>query len=151
MKINERIYIKNTSRKGKTIFAKRNFKKNEKVFLVCGPIVTVPSIYTVPIDYGLFIDPLHLAGKELCHSCDPSCGIKKRNIVVAIRGIKKGEEVVIDYAMIVPKYSKEMTPKNRICRCGSKICRGKLGAYNELSNELKNKYKGFISEYLTSD
>lgn len=65
-----------------------------------------------------------------------------------MRDIFRGEEITIDYAMIVPAYGKEITEANRICRCGAAHCRGKLGAYQELPSALKNKYAGFISEYL---
>jgi uncharacterized protein len=143
------IYVKNTEKYGKSIFAKRNFKKEEEVFIICGPIVKKPTIYTVPISFDLFIDPLPLAGKELCHSCEPNCGIKNRNVIVAMKNIKKDEEITIDYAMIVPKYNSRVLKQNTKCNCGSKNCRGKFGSYQKLSEELKRKYKGFISEYLT--
>ncbi len=146
--MSENIQIKETETKGKIIFANRDFEKDEVVFVVCGPIVNKPSIYTIPIDKGLFIDPLCGAGKELCHSCEPNCGIKNRTQVVAMREINEGEEINIDYAMIVPHYSSEMTEENRVCRCGCSNCRGKLGAFCELSEELKEKYKGYISEFL---
>ena len=145
----ENIYVGDTKTKGKLIFVKKNFKKEEVVFIIKGPIVRKPSIYTIPVDRDTFIDPLNLAGKELCHSCEPNCGIKDKDNVVAMRDIKKDEEITIDYAMIVYDYGTEMTSKSKICKCGNKKCRGKLGAYKELPRKLKIKYEGFISEYLT--
>jgi len=50
--------------------------------------------------------------------------------------------------MIVKKYGQEITKKDLKCKCGSKNCRGKLGCYEELTIELKRKYKGFISDWL---
>jgi hypothetical protein len=142
------IFIKNTKYKGKSIFAKKNFEKGEPVFIICGPIVIKPSIYTVPIDFDLYIDPLSIAGKELNHSCELSCGIKNRNIVVAMKNIKKGEEINIDYAMIVSKYNQRLLKQDIKCKCKTKNCRGEFGSYEKLPNKLKKKYKGFISEYL---
>ncbi len=146
----ENIYIKNTKNKGKSLFAKKSFKRGEFIFLVAGPIVNKGTIYTIPIGKNLFIDPVPVDnfGKYLCHSCNPNSGIKQRTMVVAFKDIKKGEEITIDYAMIVGKYGDEITSKNRICKCGSKICRGKLGAYNELPKKTKKKYEEFISDYL---
>lgn len=144
------VYIKQTKNKRESIFASKPFKKREFIFLVAGPVVAKSTIYTIPIGQGLFIDPVPVDnfGKYLCHSCDPNAGIKQRTMVVAFKDIKKDEEVCIDYAMIVDKYGDEMTPKNIICKCGSKNCRGKLGSWSKLPKDIKEKYKGFVSEYL---
>jgi uncharacterized protein len=145
--IEDNVYINETEKYGKSIFAKKNFKRGDVVLIVCGPIVKKPSIYTVPIDYGLYIDPIPPC-KYLCHSCNPNCGIKKRNMVVAMKNIKKGEEINIDYAMIIPKYNSKLLKQSIICKCGNENCRGVFGSYVKLSKELKKKYKGFISDYL---
>lgn len=141
------IYLKETAEYGKSIFASRSFVKGETVFVISGPIVKTPSIYTVPIDFDLYIDPIE-PGKFLNHSCDPSCGIKNRTEVVAMRDLQKDEEINIDYAMVVSKYDNLKLKQEITCKCGSKICRGKFGSFDSLSNELKEKYKGFISDYL---
>ncbi len=144
------VYIKETKNKGKSLFANKSFKKGEFIFLVAGPIVDKGTIYTIPISKNLFIDPVQVNnfGKNLCHSCDPNAGIKQRTIVVAFKDIKKDEEITIDYAMIIDKYGDEMTPENNICKCGSKNCRGELGSWSKLPKNIKEKYKGFVSEYL---
>jgi hypothetical protein len=132
---------------GKTLIANRPFKKDEVVFKITGLEVSTPTIYTIPIDFGLYVDDRGV-GYYLCHSCDPSCGIKNRTCIVAMRDIAQGEEITVDYAMFVPEYGSEMTEENRVCKCGTKICRGKLGSFNELSEERKQAYAGYISEYL---
>jgi len=145
----ENFYYKNTEKYGKSIFVTREFKKDEIIFTVCGPISKNPSIYTVPIDFDLFMDPIG-PGKYLNHSCEPSCGIKNRTQIVATRDLEKDEEITIDYAMLVPV--RQDYPRVNInvptCKCGSKICRGEFGNYEELSSELREKYKGYISDYL---
>jgi len=121
---NKNILIKNTGKYGKSLFAARDFNKDENVFTICGPIIKKATIYTIPIDYGLYMDDQGF-GKYLCHSCEPNCGIRNRTEVVAMHKIKKGEEITIDYAMIVPNYGDEMISENRICKCGKNSCRGK--------------------------
>lgn len=143
------IYYKDTEKYGKSIFAAKKFHKDDIVFTVCGPITKIPSIYTIPIDFDLFLDPMG-PGKYLNHSCEPSCGIKNRTQIVAMRDLEEDEEITIDYAMLVP--AKQDYPRVGIdvpvCRCGEKNCRGYFGNYEELSDELREKYKGYISEYL---
>jgi len=121
----------------------------ELPMLVCGTITKIPSIYTIPIGFDLFIDPMD-PGKYLNHSCEPSCGIKNRTQIVAMSDLKKDEEITIDYAMFVP--TKQGHPRvgidAPICRCGAKNRREQFGNYEELSDELREKYKGYISDYL---
>lgn len=143
----ENFYLQNTGKYGKSIFASRNFEIGEIIFVISGPIVKTPTIYTVPIDFDLYIDPLP-PGKFLNHSCEPSCGIKNSTEVVAMRDLKKDDEITIDYGMIVYDYDQLKLEQDLTCNCGSKICRRRFGSYKKLSKELKEKYEGFISDYL---
>lgn len=149
--IAENIYAKETGVYGKSLFAKKDFKKGELVFVACGPIVTAPNLYTIPIDWNLYIEP-RIPGENLCqyicHSCEPNLGIKSRNMFVALRNIATDEEVAIDYAMLVYEYRNIVPFEGRICTCGRKTCRGQFGAFTELTPELKEKYAGYISDFL---
>jgi len=142
-----KVEVKETGKYGKSLFAKQDFQKDEIVLRIEGNIVTTPTIYTIPIDFGKYIDDQRY-GKCLCHSCEPNCGIKNRTEIVAMRDILVGEEITVDYAMFVPEYGNEITEEELVCHCGSKNCRGRLGAYNRLPDDIKKKYKGYISEYL---
>lgn len=51
--------------------------------------------------------------------------------------------------MIVSRYDELKLKQEMECHCGSKICRGKFGSYETLSEDLREKYKGYISDYLT--
>ena len=146
------VFLKKTKNKGISIFVNKQFKKGDSIFLIAGPVVKKGTIYTIPIAKGLWIDPLPVnnLGRYLNHSCDPNVGIKNRTMVVAFKGIKKDEEIAIDYAMIVYKYGSEITKEGLICRCGSAKCRGELGCWSKLPKEVKEKYKGFVSEHVLS-
>ncbi len=149
--IENNVYVKETGIYGRSLFAIRDFKKDDLVFVAFGPIVACATKYTIPISKDLRIDPTWPKGnlcQFICHSCDPNLGIKNRNCFVAFRDIKKDEEITIDYAMIGDKYGSEITEEERLCKCGKLICRGKIGCYNELPEEIKLKYCGYISDYL---
>jgi hypothetical protein len=150
-KIENNIEVKDTGKYGKSLFAKQDFKKDELVFVAFGPLIKTPSLYTIPVSDDLKIDPTIPDGnlsQYICHSCDPNLGIKNRTEFVAFKDIKMGEEVFIDYAMIGYEYTDEISETGRNCMCGADICRGKLGCYKELSDELRRKYDGYISDYL---
>ena len=90
---------------GKGIIAKQNIKKGEVVFVIKGKVVhwvisnQKESLYA-PAWIGMskysWIDPDEPA-RFLNHSCNPNCGIKGKLKVVALKNIKKGEEITIDY------------------------------------------------------
>ena len=150
-KIEDHIYAEETNLYGKSLFAARDFDKDELVFVAFGPLITDATLYTIPISETLKIDPTKPEGNRcqyICHSCDPNLGIKNRTFFVAFKDIKKGEEIRIDYAMIGYEYGDEITEQERVCKCGSKICRGKMGCYKELPQEIREKYKGYISDFL---
>ena len=86
-------------------------------------------------------------GQLINHSCDPNVGIQADEDLVhkyvAFKDIKAGEELTYDYAMgnlVVENFPE--------CVCGTKACRKNINGYKGISEELKNKYKGFIHPFL---
>lgn len=150
-RIEDNIEAKETGLYGKSLFTKKSFKKDEVVFVAFGPLIEAATLYTIPVSKDLKIDPTVPEGnlsQFICHSCDPNLGIKNRTMFVAFKDIKAGEEITIDYGMIGYEYTDEISSTGRKCQCGKENCRGVWGCYKELTTELKDKYKGYISEYL---
>ncbi len=161
-KIEDNIYAKETGVYGKSLFANRDFKKDEIVFVAFGSIITEPTFYTIPISDVLRIEPRVPEGnlcQYICHSCEPNLGVKNRTLFVAMQDIKKDEEVTIDYAMIVPEFPEpgQKGWKNWNfegwdgwkCKCGRETCKGKVKGYLQLTEEEKKKYSGYVSEFIT--
>lgn len=157
--IEDNIYAKDTGTYGKSLFAKKDFKKGELVYVVFGPLITEPNIYTIPVAYDaksdqlLAIEPRQPEGnlcQYLCHSCDPNMGVKDRTKLVAMRDIEKDEEVTIDYAMIVPEFPEPAWEswKDWECLCGRDGCEGKVKGYFQLSDDKKKKYAGYVSDFI---
>jgi hypothetical protein len=144
----EKFYIAKTKDKGKGLFAKRDIKKGELIFVrKKGKVYDEKDM----ISSGLREDHFMQIGKNKfmhilppgCygnHSCDPNCGIKEDK-TFALKDIKKDEEITVDYDTF--EYDWKMW-----CKCGSKNCRKILRGYKYLSKELRKKYKGYIQEYL---
>ena len=118
------VLIKKSKIHEKGIFANRNFEKGEIVIKYNLKKLTKEEFenlsekekhYTSKKgkDYFLFLPP----ERHVNHSCDPNTNsINKCD--VAIKDIKKGEEVT-------GNYSKENVPGLKMeCNCGSKNCRG---------------------------
>jgi hypothetical protein len=72
-------------------------------------------------------------------------------VFYALRDIEKDEEITFDYAMTEYMHYPRTNPEEDFdltCFCGSPDCRGRLGYYSELPEDLKEKYQGYISAYL---
>ncbi len=82
------------------------------------------------------------------HSCEPNCGFKGQIFLVAMRPIRKGEEVTFDYAMVVSESVSSNIVFEMHCRCQTKSCRRIITENDWKLPLLQQKYKGFFSHYL---
>ena len=82
-------------------------------------------------------------GNYLNHSCDPTAGIRGKNTIVAIKPLKKGEEVTIDYAL-----SETFPLWHMKCSCKSKNCRKVVKPYQDMADLRKRKYIKYTSKYI---
>ena len=106
-----------------------------------------PGYWGYPIAEGLVLGPLTKRETEsvmmfLNHSCAPNVGILGQIVFVAMRDIRPGEELTIDYAMFGGD------PKSMRCGCGAASCRGVITAADWRQKELQRKYAGYFSSYL---
>jgi uncharacterized protein len=143
-----------TPDRGQGLFALRNFRMGELVLSATGEVVSKQTEHSIQIGWDRHLEPRPLA-RFINHSCDPNLGVKTNKHgfpdFVAMRAITMGEELTFDYAMTEYRHYERDDPAlefDLTCHCGSVICRGKLGYYSELPHELKEKYAGFISDYL---
>lgn len=137
---------------GRGVFAKKNLKKDEIVFILKGKIrtqsvLTKEDIYRFPnwigIEHLLYIDPKPPA-VYINHSCEPNLGTTGKRQFRALRGIKKGEELTFDYAI------SEETPWTMYCKCGVKHCRKIIGPIFTLPEAIFKKYLPYIPKYFQS-
>ncbi len=140
------------------VFAKKHFKKNQKLLLVTGPIKSKPSIYTLSVGLDKHIDPRRENGAPdfghyLNHSCNPNAVVKviDKNIkipylkLIARKNIKKGDEITFDYASL--EYA---TVVNSACRCRARNCRGIISGFRDLPKDIVRKYEkeGILPKHL---
>jgi hypothetical protein len=122
------IIIKKSKIGGKGIFANRDFKKGEIVidWKDCSEILTKKEFEALPEEekkYVSFIDGMYIhfftPGKFVNHSCEANTQAKNMEDV-AVRDIKKGEEITADY------FFEQVPVGIAKCNCGSRKCRGKV-------------------------
>lgn len=82
------------------------------------------------------------------HSCDPNAGFNGQIFMVAMRDIKKDEEIVYDYAMLMHANKRSNSYFKMKCKCGSKMCRGFITENDWKISELQKRYDGYFQWYL---
>ena len=120
------IEISKSGIEGMGVFASKDIKKGEMVYsFEKGKVVGVTDIQNIPEREKRYLDKvgedefeiIEQPARYVNHSCDPNV-VEKERVAYAIKDIKKGEEITIDYDKIA------YLEKPFECQCGSKNCRG---------------------------
>lgn len=141
---------------GLGIRAKEDIKEGEDILVYGGVIIDKSQTQEywdlmghigTQIDDNFFIVPTSReeikARGTINHSCEPSCGFKDQIQLFAIRDIKAGEEITLDYA-----FCESLYPMNFECKCGAKSCRKVVTNNDWKIKEVQEKYGKYFSPYL---
>lgn len=146
----KKYHIGKSNIRGKGIFLDRNIRKDELIFMFLGKEITFTSgewfhgPNWLQIGYAKWIEPRPgSAGNYLNHSCSPTAGVLGRNKIVAMRNLKKGEEVTIDYAL-----SETYPLWHMKCSCRANNCRKIVKPYQDMPSQRKKKYIKYTSKYI---
>jgi SET domain-containing protein len=156
---NPKLISKKLSNIGEGVFTAKDIKKGELLTIFGGYVIPLSEEKELPDDYrdsGIQISDefvlSSLNSKELTdlynHSCNPNSGIKGQIFLVAMRNIKKSEQITFDYAMCLFDNKKVGFSYNVKCLCGSKNCRGDITGNDWKKKELQKKYNGYFQYYL---
>lgn len=148
--------VRNSETEGYGFFAKEDIQKDEVLAIKHGHIVQTEEALKLDNevgDYSLQIsDDFYICPKSRDefedivvfnnHSCDPNMGFDGQINYVAMRDIKAGEEICLDYAMALDyDYSLE-------CLCGSENCRGTITGYDWKDEKLQEKYGSYFAWFI---
>ncbi len=134
----EALFKITTNNYGKCMIAAKDMLKDTVVAKWEGYIVEsykeVPKnlkLYAILIDEKRFLVPTNDA-MFANHSCNPNCEVNDELEIVTIKPVKKGEELVYDYAICdddeqdLMEWNHEWDFK---CKCGASNCRGNIDRY----------------------
>ena len=108
----------------------------------------IPST-AIPLSENIILAECTNAQKDLSdyinHSCNPNIGFRDAISIIAIKNIKKGEELVIDYAFW------EVDPSWKLkhdCNCGNKNCRGTISGVDWKQIKSTHIHFNYLSPFL---
>jgi SET domain-containing protein len=148
------IIVKDAGRKGKGVFALRDFTRGQFIFRRRhGQIVRNQDIALLPEE-----DQRHLCeldwetsavllapGCYLNHSCDPNA-MRKGTYVYAWSDIRQGEEITIDYRL------NAFTNERCACLCGSPNCQRVFTlSFFALSEERQRLYLPYAPRFIQQE
>lgn len=159
--IHPKLELKTISKVDKGVFAKENIKRKTLLVIFGGYIFTFKEELTFEyplLDLAHQISPEFVIGVRkkselqpidyINHSCDPNVGFKGQIFLVAMRNIKKGEQICFDYCMVLSKAKGVKGTYRFKCHCGSSFCR-KIITWNDWKiTLLQKKYCGYFQWYL---
>ena len=152
--ISPKIKCSDSDIQGLGTFAIKDIKKGEIVTVLGGVIVHASGIINyreklghvgIQVNDDFFMCPTskeELLKGVFNHSCSPNVGLLDTITWIAMRGIKNGEEIVIDYAFC------ESFHDGFKCNCGSHNCRKFIKSNDWKLKSLQNKYGKYFSPYL---
>ena len=159
--LNSKLEVGTSKRHRKGIFAKTIINKDERLAIWGGDIMLIDELNNLPDsfrNYVMQIEERFIIGSRKAgepedsdffnHSCDPNSGFKGQIFLVAMRGIEEGEEITFDYAMTVSESVGSDIVFEMDCNCGSPNCRRKITELDWKIPELRQRYKGYFSQYL---
>lgn len=156
--------IKKAGKKGRGVFAIRNIKKGKHIIHCSLSRLKAYSEKDIP-KHPLAKNPKYAdhwdevgRGKWVLdtspasyinHSCNPNCITKyytfKKKDLIALRDIKKGEELTADYSAGSPYGFGTNTVSLGNCKCGERNCRENITAdFFKLSIRLQRKYYPYL-------
>lgn len=143
-------YIATSKVNGMGVMAGEDIKKGEIIRKITGEVkffsvknkedsLSYPN--WIGIGKDRWIDPDH-PHQYLNHSCEPTAGINNKMELVALRDIKEGEEINVDYSIIEGDDLWEMP-----CACNTKKCRKIIKSVVDLSEETFKSYLPNVPKY----
>ena len=157
--MNRKIYLSKSGISGKGIFARQTCQIGEPLFFLNGRLVSRQKMIDlgedgdvlIQVDNREYVIPTYPA-LYVNHSCSPSVGIRNDFSFVALRYLRKGDEITLDYSTTMLERMWTMP-----CQCNSPQCRSKIVDFDLVPSSIQNRYlrldvvQGFIKKQIAQN
>ena len=136
---------------GKGMYADEDIKRGERIQRLEGKTVVQTTKHDKHPEvmrtwFGLrkrtWIDPGNGPFSFLNHSCEPNGAMAGPRTLVALKNIKKGDEITVDYSLTDPDPNWRME-----CKCGAKTCRMHIGPIYTVPRRVFNKHMPYVPRF----
>ena len=150
-----RVYAGESRIEGKGVFVNEDVRKGDIICDIDGEIKereiksesgSRKFANWIGMGKNLWLNPNKTIFRYLNHSCDPSVAITGTKTLVALRDMKKGDEVTFDYSLTDTDMYWEME-----CHCGSEKCRHIIRPIYSLPTEVFANHYPHIPEYFQKE
>lgn len=140
------------ARHGKGLFATRDIAVGTLILSMRGPVISYTQVLhkrnpdnAFQISMNRYID-LRSPSVYGNHSCSPNAGVTPNLMLVAIKNIKRGQEVRYDYSTCMDYLTECEFP----CECGARNCRKIIRGFSTLPRGLQSLYirLGIVQKFL---
>lgn len=144
----KKIEVRNSKIQGSGLFALEPIHKDERIqyirgakfkMVVKGRQEAMSIMNSIGVGRYSWLDTKNTPFRYINHSCEPTAAIIGTKTVVALREIRKGEEITMDYSMTDADPYWEMK-----CRCDTKTCRKKIGSIQTVPPEVFKRHMPYI-------
>jgi uncharacterized protein len=159
--MSRKLEVRRSRRHRRGVFAREGIPAGERLAIFGGDVMWIDEINDLPgalRGYPMQIEERFVLGARtgrtpertdyFNHSCEPNCGFRGQMFLVAMRDIRKGEEVTFDYAMVVSPSVGSPIVFEMECHCGTRSCRKRITEQDWEIPELRRRYAGYFSQYL---
>ncbi|MEX0932263.1 MAG: SET domain-containing protein [Parcubacteria group bacterium] len=152
----EHLHIAESPIAGKGIFADKEFKQGETIYILEGERCSLNEIIRrVKAGEEEPSDPLTIGWEEYIdldefsrtfnHSCEPNAYVRGESELVALKDISPGEEITYDYSSTMEDNAEKILEAGLSmwtmeCHCGSEKCRGVVDQFATLPEDIQRYY-----------
>jgi len=140
---------------GLGLFAAANIAAGETILFFTGEVLGLDEVLASGIDesYPLQVGALTYLdldsrSRVVNHSCAPNAGVRSDRILVALRDVRRDEEITYDYSTTMSERRWTMQ-----CRCGEATCRGIVGDFQDLPVAIRVNYLqlGVVQSFIVTE
>lgn len=144
----KKIEIRDSGIEGKGLFASEPIKAGERIQYIRGPMFkkvvkgndeAMAIMNSIGVGRYSWIDTDGTPFRYINHSCEPNAAVVGTKMVVAMKDIKMGEEITIDYSMTDADPFWHMD-----CSCATNTCRKKIASIQTVPPEVFKRHMPYI-------
>ena len=148
---------------GNGVFANQSYSPGSVVLQPEGRVVHSRNVdwdalgdrgmYYLQVSPWKYLEPSDPRLENLNHSCNPNMGYKSLDgkvSFVAIKPVKKGDEVTFDYSTtMLEEWDEDVSTLER-CNCGARNCRHVIKDFRNIPKSYQDRYvkAGVVPDYI---